>query len=262
MNILLTNDDGIHAPGLMALYQALRGDHHLQVVAPQSEQSAVGHAISLTTPLRIKKVNKNGAFFGWAINGTPADCVKIAVAELLTSTLDLVISGINLGPNVGINVLYSGTVSAASEAAILGFRAMAISLDTYKEPDFSGAARFACQMARQLPSLPLPPGVSLNVNVPARPSEAIKGIALTRQEISCLAERFERRVDPRENIYYWLDGLNERQDPEPGTDYWALQNGYISITPIHPDLTHYNTLTEFQKLRSHLPSPNPTDGKY
>ncbi len=249
MNILLTNDDGIHAPGLMALFQSLQAKYDLRVVAPESEQSAVGHAISLSTPLRIKKINKNGAFFGWAINGTPADCVKIAVAELLSPLPDLVISGINLGPNVGINVLYSGTVSAASEAAILGLRALAISLDTYKEPDFSGAARFAGRLARQLPSLHLPPGVSLNVNVPAIPPGLIKGVMLTRQDTSCLAERFERRVDPRENIYYWLAGINQRRDPEPGTDCWALQNGYISITPIHPDLTHYASLAELQKLK-------------
>lgn len=249
MNILLTNDDGIHAPGLMALYQALRDDHRIQVVAPESEQSAVGHAISLSSPLRIKKINKNGAFFGWAINGTPADCVKIAVAELLSPTPELVLSGINLGGNVGINVLYSGTVSAATEAAILGLRALAISLNTYRQPDFSGAARFACHLAQELPRLPLPPGVCLNVNIPAVPPDQIKGVILTRQDTSRLIERFERRVDPRENLYYWLAGINERRDPEPDTDYWAVQNGYISITPIHHDLTHYSSLAELQKLR-------------
>ena len=129
MYILLTNDDGIHAPGLWALYQALRPEHEVEVVAPESEQSAVGHAISLLNPLRVKRVNKNGSFFGWAVSGTPADCVKIAMAEVLPRRPDMVVSGINLGSNVGINVLYSGTVSAATEAAIMGLRSMAVSLE-------------------------------------------------------------------------------------------------------------------------------------
>ncbi len=242
MYILLTNDDGIYAPGLWAFYQALREEHQVEVVAPESEQSAVGHAISLLNPLRVKRVFKNGSFFGWAVSGTPADCVKIAIAEVLPQKPDLVLSGINLGSNVGINVLYSGTVSAATEAAIMGLRSMAVSLSTYKEPDFSAAARFAARLAPKLPLLNLPPGVCLNVNVPALPENQIKGVLLTRQEKGVLVERYERRIDPRENIYFWLAGINEHRDLEPGTDYWAVQNGYISITPIHHDLTHYASL--------------------
>jgi len=242
LHILLTNDDGIHAPGLWALYQALREDHRVEVVAPEGEQSAVGHAISLLNPLRVKKVNKNGRFFGWAVLGTPADCVKIAMAEVLTVRPDIVVSGINLGANVGINVLYSGTVSAATEAAIMGLKAMAVSLSTYKEPDFSGAARFAARMVPKLPELRLPEGVCLNVNVPALPENQIKGVLLTRQEKGILVERYEKRIDPRENIYFWLAGVNDKRELQPGTDYWAVQHGYISITPIHHDLTHYDSL--------------------
>ena len=160
MHILLTNDDGIHAPGLMAIYQALEQEHQVEVVAPESEQSAVGHAITLLTPLRVKKVRKNGTFFGWAVSGTPADCVKIAMAEILPRRPDLVVSGINLGSNVGINVLYSGTVSAATEAAIMGIKSMAVSLSTYKEPDFGVAARFAARLAPELSALE-PPGGGL-----------------------------------------------------------------------------------------------------
>jgi 5'-nucleotidase len=249
MKILLTNDDGIHAPGLLALALALKDSHQVQIVAPENEQSAVGHAISLNNPLRVKEIHRNGAFFGWAINGTPADCVKIALTELLPQKPELVFSGINLGGNLGINVLYSGTVSAATEAAILGFRAVAFSLNTYNNPDFSVAASFAHQLLTRLPELPLAPDVCLNVNVPALPRDQIKGVIITRQDHYRLVEHFERRIDPRQNIYYWLAGINERQDLEPGTDYWAVRNAYISITPIHHDLTHYDSLENLKKLK-------------
>jgi 5'-nucleotidase len=242
LHILLTNDDGIHAPGLWAIYQTLQQEHQVEVVAPESEQSAVGHAISLLNPLRVKKVRRNGMFFGWAVSGTPADCVKIAIAEILPQRPDLVVSGINLGSNVGINVLYSGTVSAATEAAIMGIRSMAVSLSTYKEPDFGVAARFAARLVLELPRSNLPEGVCLNVNVPSLPENQIKGVRLTRQEDGVLVERYERRVDPRENIYYWLAGINSHRQSVPGTDFWAVENGYISITPIHHDLTHYACL--------------------
>ena len=242
MYILLTNDDGIHAPGLWAMYQALRQEHQVEVVAPESEQSAVGHAISLLNPLRVKKIKKNGVFFGLAVSGTPADCVKIAIAEVLPRRPDMVISGINLGSNVGINVLYSGTVSAATEAAIMGLRSMAVSLSTYREPDFGVAARFAARLAPEVHQMNLPEGVCLNINVPSLPENQIKGVLLTRQENGVLVEHFERRVDPRENIYYWLAGINTKRELKPGTDFWAVENGYISITPIHHDLTHYACL--------------------
>lgn len=242
MMILLTNDDGIYAPGLAALHQELQQLGEVAVVAPESEQSAVGHAISLMTPLRVKKVALAGGVVGWAVSGTPADCVKIALAELLPAPPELVVSGINLGPNVGINVLYSGTVSAATEAAILGVRAMAVSLNTYKEVDFAMAARLTRKLLTQLQDWPLPAKVCLNINLPALPPERIKGVRLTRQNTGRLVEHFQRRVDPREHVYYWLAEINERRDPEPETDYGALEAGYISITPIHHDLTHYPSL--------------------
>ena len=233
--ILLTNDDGIHAPGLWAAYQALNAEHEVAVVAPESEQSAVGHT-------------KNGRFFGWAVSGTPADCVKIAVAEILPRRPDLVVSGINHGANVGINVLYSGTVSAATEATIMGIRAMAVSLSTFREADFRVAANFAARLAQELPGLHLPAGVCLNVNVPSLPENQIKGVLVTRQENGLLVERYERRVDPRENIYYWLAGINTKRQLEPGTDFWAVENGYIAITPIHHDLTHYACLEALSQM--------------
>ncbi len=249
MLILLTNDDGIYAPGLAALYQELRQLGEVKVVAPESEQSAVGHAISLSTPLRAKKAPLAGGGWGWAVSGTPADCVKIALAELLPAPPQLVVSGINLGANVGINVLYSGTVSAATEAAILGVkRAVAVSLNTYKDPDFATAARVVGKLLSRLQDLALPEPICLNVNLPALPEKDIRGVRLTRQDTGPLVEHFDCRVDPRERLYYWLAEINERKDLAPDTDYGALQAGYISITPLHHDLTHYPSLKGLRGL--------------
>ncbi len=242
MRILLTNDDGIFAAGLYSLYCQFREQHEVFVVAPESEQSAVGHAITLSNPLRVKEVYRNGGFYGWAVSGTPADAVKIAVNELLPSHPDLVISGINLGPNVGINVLYSGTVSAATEAAFLGIPAMAISLDTYSNPDFGPAAVIAERLALSIPRLNLAQGVCLNVNVPALPLEKIKGSLFTRQATIPLRDKFEKRVDPRKRVYYWEAEDGFVASAEPGTDIHTLRQGKISITPIHYDLTHYEAL--------------------
>jgi len=254
MKILVTNDDGIFAPGLNALYREMRHLGEVAVVAPDSEQSAVGHAISLSHPLRVKEVQLPGGVRGWAVTGTPADCVKIALAELLNGPPDLVVSGINLGPNVGINVLYSGTVSAATEAVILGIRGIAFSLDSYRQADFSGPARLARHLVAALSAWSAwPPRVCLNINLPARPVEEIRGIRITRQDTGPLVEHFERRVDPRERVYYWLAEINERQELDLTTDYGALQAGYITITPISFDLTHYPSLSPLEGLELKLP---------
>ncbi len=243
MNILLTNDDGIYARGLAAIFMELSVLGDVTVVAPESEQSAVGHAISLNQPLRVRQVSLNGEVLGWAVSGTPADCVKIAIAELLPTPPDLVVSGINLGPNVGINVLYSGTVSAATEASILGLRAAAFSLNTYKNAEFSRAASLARKVLSELLEWPgWTPQVCLNINLPDLPPDQVQGIRFTRQDVGPLVEHFERRVDPRERIYYWLAEINDREAPDPTTDFGALQAGYVSITPIHHDLTHYPSL--------------------
>jgi len=247
MRILLTNDDGIFARGIYALYQMFKDEYEVYIVAPESEQSAVGHAITLSYPLRVKEIYRNGIFYGYAVSGTPADAVKIAVNELLKSPPDIVISGINLGPNVGMNVLYSGTVSAATEASILGIPAIAVSIDTYEKADFTPAATFAKKLAKKVIKMKLPSGVCLNVNVPSLPLNQIKGVALTRQATIPLRDRFEKRVDPRLHVYYWEVGDGFLHPPEPDTDIYALSQGMISITPIHHDLTHYITLKELQK---------------
>ena len=202
MRILLTNDDGIYAPGIFALYESLKTDFDVLVVAPESEMSAVGHAITLSMPLRVQEARRNGSFFGYAITGTPADCVKIAVQELLDSPPDIILSGINLGANVGVNILYSGTVSAATEGAFLGFRSAAISLNTRENPDFRFAARFSREIIRFMTESEVRGGTALNVNIPAVSPEEITGVCITRQGTARFKESFERRNDPRGNIYY------------------------------------------------------------
>jgi 5'-nucleotidase len=251
LNILLTNDDGIYAPGLAALYRELKHLGEVVVVAPESEQSAVGHAITLMTPLRVKEVFLDGGVEGYSVSGFPADCVKIAMAELLPNPPDLVVSGINLGPNVGINVLYSGTVSAATEAAILGVRGVAFSLDSYdKNADFAGAARLALELLEQVRDWAAwNNGVCLNVNLPNLPRAEVKGVRVTRQDTGPLLEHFERRVDPRRHVYYWLAEINPRPALDPDTDYGALAQGYVSITPIHHDLTDYHSLNDLHTLK-------------
>ena len=255
MRLLLTNDDGIYAKGIEVLYEELRRDHEVLVVAPETEQSAVGHAITLMDPLRVKPVNRNGAFFGYAVNGTPADCVKLAIKELMEERPDLVVSGINLGANVGINVIYSGTVSAATEGTILGIPAIAVSINSIRSPDFEPAAMFARSLARKVAANGLPPRTLLNVNVPAVPAGEIKGVRVTRQGVTRFVERFERRVDPRDSVYYWQCGSTPLLEEDVDTDGSALAAGYISITPIHYDLTNYaflDTLREwvFPRVKS------------
>ncbi len=251
MTILLTNDDGIYAPGLAALYRELQELGEVIVVAPESEQSAVGHAITLINPLRVREVALDGGVEGWAVSGFPADCVKIAIAELLPRPPDLVVSGINLGPNVGINVLYSGTVSAATEASILGVKGVAFSLDSYdKNADFTTAARLARELLEQvLDWRAWTNGVCLNVNLPNLPRAQVQGIKITRQDTGPLVEHFERRVDPRRHVYYWLAEINARPAADTDTDYGALAQGYISVTPIHHDLTDYRSLRDLLTIK-------------
>ena len=250
MKILLTNDDGIHAPGLFALYQALKSEYDLNIVAPESEMSAVGHAITLTSPLRVRDVNKNGAFFGYAVTGTPADCVKIALQELLKSPPDMILSGINLGANVGINILYSGTVSAATEGAFLGIKSAAISLATMKKKaDFKFAASFSKEIIRFISENSLGEGTALNVNIPAVSPEKIKGVCFVKQGITTIVERFDRRNDPRGNVYYWLSGESTPENGDPDTDTYALKENRITITPIHYDLTCYKELDRLKQLK-------------
>ncbi len=246
MRILISNDDGIYAEGIYALYAELRKLGEVIAIAPDSEQSAVGHAITLTTPLRITPTNRHGHFFGYAVNGTPADCVKLAVHAVLEHRPDIVVSGINLGANVGASVIYSGTVSAATEGTILGIPAIAISLSTFSNPDFSFAAKFARKLVRMVVDRGLPTGTLLNVNVPAVPESEIAGVEVTTNSQSRFEDLFEKRLDPRNRTYYWQAGVEQTFDLSDGVDSSALQRKCVAVTPIHFDMTDYAHLDELR----------------
>ncbi|MCK9614710.1 MAG: 5'/3'-nucleotidase SurE [Candidatus Omnitrophica bacterium] len=247
MNILLTNDDGIYSEGIRALYKSLKEIGNVTIVAPDTERSAVGHAITLSDPLRVKSVNREGKFFGYATTGTPADCVKLAIRAILKKRPDIVISGINLGPNTGYSVLYSGTVSGATEGAILGIPSFAISLATFENPNYTIAADFAKKLTKTiLDNKGLPEGTLLNVNIPAVDKKHIKGIRIVRQSKTAIKERFDKREDPHKRIYYWLTGEAIESDNQEDADIEAIRNNYISITPIHCDMTNYNFIKKLQ----------------
>ena len=247
IEILLTNDDGIYAEGIIALYDALKKVGRVTVVAPDTEQSAVGHAITLSSPLRIKEAHRRGEFFGHAVSGTPADCVKIAVRAIMKSKPALVVSGINLGPNTGYSVLYSGTVSGATEAALFGIPSIAVSLGTFVRPDFNYAAFFTASLARTLLKEGLPKGTFLNVNVPARPAGKVKGVRVTRQGMTPIIETFDKRVDPRNRTYYWLTGEVLNIKGRDDSDIAALHDGYISVTPVQCDMTDHGSIGRVKK---------------
>ena len=241
MRILITNDDGIHAPGIHALWTEAIKYGDVTVVAPAREMSAIGHAITISDSLRIEPYDRN-AMKGWAVTGTPADCVKMALREIMKERPDIILSGVNQGSNTGLNVIYSGTVSGASEGAISGFPAIAISLDSYKSKDFSVAAKFALRAAVKLLANPLPDFTILNVNVPALPETEIKGVKIGRQGHARYEEVFDRREDPRGRVYYWMGA--ERLELKEGTDVdeTIVTDGWISVTPLQLDLTDHKLL--------------------
>ncbi len=214
----------------------------VSVVAPDAERSAVGHAITTLTPLRVKEVALEDDLVGYAVNGTPADSVKLAVGAILKERPDLVVSGINLGPNTATNIIYSGTVSAATEARILGIPSIAISLGGFKNPIWETGAKYAIRVAEQVLAKGLPAKVLLNVNVPNLPAAEVKGVQVTRQGESAYEERFDNRSDPRGVPYYWAAGSYRMSDVEEGTDALALDRGYVSVTPVCFDLTAHGWL--------------------
>lgn len=242
MRILLTNDDGISAPGIKALWDILRQEAEVFVVAPSMEQSASSQAITVHHPIRVDEYNIDAeGIKGWSVGGTPTDCVKLALASILDKKPDIVISGINLGANLGSDVLYSGTVSAAIEGALHNIPAIAVSLDLREEPDFSHAASFTYRLARKLMQEKLPSNTLLNVNVPSSAKSA-KEMMMTQLGVREYINTFDKRTDPRGRCYYWMGGqIMDREDAE-NTDVFAVKNGKISVTPIHFDLTNYPLL--------------------
>lgn len=246
MEILITNDDGIYAEGIFALACALKKLGNVTVVAPDAQRSAVGHAITIADPLRVVPARRNGKFFGYAASGTPADCVKLGIKAIMKKRPDLVVSGINLGGNQGYNILYSGTVSGATEGALLGIPSLAVSLDTFVKPDFSTAAAFAVKTAKQLARHRLPAGTLLNVNLPNIPAKRIKGVRVTTQSKTGFNDWFDKRTDPHGGAYYWMTGDFKPQDNDNQSDLNALRSGYISVTPIKFDLTDHGFMAELE----------------
>ncbi|MEK9135582.1 MAG: 5'/3'-nucleotidase SurE [Bacteroidota bacterium] len=246
LHILISNDDGIDAPGIYALAQEIKRIADVTVIAPDKQQSAVGHAITMNYPLRAVPFQKNGEFFGYAVEGTPADAVKLGVRSLMKTKPDMILSGINHGSNTAINIIYSGTVSAATEGTILGIPSIAISLTTYGEPDFSYAARFARRLALMVAEKGLPEGTLLNVNVPHIPEHEIAGVLVTRQGKSTWDDTFDVRRDPANREYFWLTGKMNVVDSDLDVDQIAIQKKYVSVTPIHYDLTDRELLNRMK----------------
>ncbi len=249
---LVTNDDGIYAEGIQRLSQALfeSGGYCLTIIAPDHERSAVGHAITMHRPLRVEPAHflHNPALTGWAVNGTPSDCVKLAVEALLEEKPDIIISGINRGSNLGTDVLYSGTVSAAVEGIILGIPSVAVSLiGEGCSEDFLFAAEFIRDFVPHLMEEGLPAGTLLNVNVPAG-CGAVKGTRATRLGTRRYRNSFDRRTDPRGMTYYWLAGELIKGEEEENSDVQAVRDGFISITPVHFDLTNDAIIPKLNKM--------------
>ncbi|WP_066635674.1 5'/3'-nucleotidase SurE [Desulfolucanica intricata] len=244
MRILLSNDDGIHAKGLITLYKELKEVAQVFVVAPDRERSATGHGITVHHPLRVKEIELSDNIIGWAVDGTPADCVKLGLEALLPSPPDLIISGINYGPNLSTDVLYSGTVSAAIEGIINGIPAAAVSLASYKSNDFGYSAFFTRALIENILHNGYWPGVMLNVNIPPGIPQGVKVTKLgVRRYINC----FDKRTDPKGRTYYWMAG--EPMDvvtDSPDIDSQAIKENFISITPIHFDLTHFSQINDLK----------------
>lgn len=250
MRILLTNDDGIFAPGLRALLPELRKLGEVTVVAPATEQSAVGHSITLSQPLLIQEVfDEHNEKIGWAVEGRPADCVKLAITQLLNFTPDLVVSGVNSGSNAGINVLYSGTVAAAIEGAFFGLTSIALSLE-YKRPpklDFPQAAIIGRQMVEQILARKPTTGSLFNVNIPALHEGPPLGVRVVPQGTARYVEKFDKRTDPKGRTYFWI-ASDVNTPPDAGvSDVSCLGERFITVTPLHFNLTDPQRLTAMQE---------------
>lgn len=265
MDILLTNDDGIYAEGLWVLYRELASHYEVSVVAPDRERSAIGHAITLHQPLRQQRITLNGGCSGVAVTGTPADCVKLGILELLDRPPRLVISGINPGANVGVNLNYSGTVAAAREAALFGVSAISISIDSRHPKYLNETALFVKRLTRHVFDHGLAKGTFLNVNVPDFHPETISGVRVSRHGTRFNGEYFEKRVDPRQRTYYW-QGCDRQTQTEKhdsaesasdrcDVDAVCLSHRYITITPVKCDTTDYLVLDQMKNWDF-----NPADG--
>lgn len=247
MRILISNDDGIYSNGIRALTSGLVESNEVYVIAPDRERSATGHSLTLHRPLRIDEATHlSGVKIAYSTDGTPSDCVKIAIGAILKDPPDIVISGINHGPNMGSDVLYSGTVSAAMEGAIYNIPSIAISLADHKPQDFSQAVGFISELLKFINQIKFPDRTLLNINVPALSSEEIAGIAITELGVRPYNDYFVKRVDPRGRTYYWLAGEAIEENELPETDVFAVRNNMISITPVTIHMTNQKMLPELK----------------
>ena len=237
--ILITNDDGIHAPGIRALFRAAAALGDPYVVAPRFEKSGVGHGITIADPLKVSRVEDPDGFHGTAVTGTPADCVKLAIKGLLDFVPDLVVSGINQGDNSATNILYSGTVAGALEGAMMGVPAIAFSLSSFRYTDYTLAEAVARVVIQRVLAEGLPEDTILNVNIPPVSREELKGFRITTQGKGRYEEVFEERINPQKRPYFWLGGRKLVLDTDENTDDLAVMNHYVSITPLQVDLTHH-----------------------
>ena len=259
MRILVSNDDGIKAPGIAALALALAEDHDVYVLAPDRERSATGHALTLHRPLRVEPYDLGGHVKGaWAVSGTPSDCVKLALGAIMPAPPDLVCSGINRGPNLGTDVLYSGTVSAALEGVINGAPAIAFSLATFSDQGYERAAAFARNLVRQLAGRTLPAKFLLNVNCPPLQGDGYNGVKITKLGVRKYKDHFEHRTDPRGRTHYWLAGEASEEGEDHDSDVVAVRDNYVSVTPIQYDMTHYPMLDPIRQWGLQLESPAPS----
>ena len=252
-HILVTNDDGIRAPGLLALKDACAEIGDVTVVAPSHNWSASGHVKTMHKPLRVDRVTLADGTEALSTTGAPSDAVALALLGVVERDIDLVVSGVNRGANLGHDVTYSGTVTAAMEAAISNVPAVAVSLNTREQADFEPAARFAASLGGRTLERGLPKGILLNVNVPHLPADAIKGVRVTRMGLRIYRDELLKRVDPRGKPYYWIGGPEPTGIEEEGTDIWAVANGYISVTPIHLDLTAHDLLETLADWKLGMP---------
>jgi 5'-nucleotidase len=245
MRILLTNDDGVFAPGLAALEQQLRHLGEVFVVAPETEQSGVGHSITYLTPLICKSIHRDGHHWAWAVQGSPADCVKLAIAELLQDEpVDLVVSGINNGLNAGINVLYSGTVAAAIEGAFFGVTSVAVSLEYDPDADYQSAAVIARNVIRGLMQQPAARGRLFNLNVPTAATQSPQELRIVPMGLAQYGRAYEKREDPGGRNYYWALWTEPDQPPPESADVTELRNGNVTLTPLKFDMADHQLLSE------------------
>ena len=248
--ILITNDDGITAPGIKNLIEAAKTLGKVIVVAPDKAQSGMGHAITIGDPLRMDKVDMFGDIEAWQTSGTPVDCVKLAVDKILHRKPDLCISGINHGANHSINVIYSGTMSAAMEASIESIPSIGFSLLDYRfDADFTAATFYANKIIKTVLGEKLDKHLLLNVNIPSVPQDEIKGIKICKQAYAKYKEEFDERIDPHGKKYYWLTGEFVNFDKDEDTDVWALKNNYVSVVPVQFDLTNYKLKKILEKKK-------------